>query len=131
MLINPTSPHGDIEVERSSSSLNQSSGHMKRHRFRGRVRYHKNESKLLPPKIDGRAISTGSKQNLLPTRCDTNEIFLDCGPNCPETCEQDGIRRKRCRGRCRRGCFCKPGYIRHQKMCILKDNCPGIYLLII
>lgn len=117
----------------SSSSTEKSSDTPKqlsqtRAPFRGRIRYsrNRNTTTTLPSvKPDSRAIDSSSNDNLLPSRCESNEIFLECGPNCPETCEQGGVRRKRCKVRCRRGCFCQPGYIRHRRECIKKSECPG------
>lgn len=106
------------------------SGKPKRNRInsRGRIRYGQSTTLATLITDSSRAISdnNNANDNLPSTRCDANEIFLECGPNCSETCEQRGVRRKRCKVKCRRGCFCLPGYIRHQRTCIKKTDCPGM-----
>lgn len=78
-------------------------------------------------KSEARAIASNSSANDYEAQwqCSENEDYLECGPNCPETCEQNGIRDRHCRVNCRRGCFCKEGFIRHKDSCIKKDECTG------
>ncbi|XP_035220009.1 zonadhesin-like [Stegodyphus dumicola] len=59
-----------------------------------------------------------------PTVCRKNEIFKDCAPACPTTC--DNFRRSLvCKLPCVRGCTCKYGYVQGpDRMCILPTSCP-------
>ncbi|XP_065188681.1 zonadhesin-like isoform X3 [Sycon ciliatum] len=54
--------------------------------------------------------------------CPPNEVHDSCGSSCPETCA--GIPFI-CDFRCVEGCFCAPGYIRHEGICIEPSACPG------
>lgn len=78
-------------------------------------------------KSEARAIAINSSFNYLESRpeCTENEIYMECGPNCPETCEQDGISIRQCRDGCKSGCFCKDGYILNEGVCIKKEECQG------
>ena len=58
--------------------------------------------------------------------CGTNEEFTGCGSNCAvETCNSKAIRL--CNRGCRRGCFCKTGYVRQadqtESPCIKREAC--------
>lgn len=55
--------------------------------------------------------------------CGRNEKYSDCGP-CEPSCD---LRKPVCSQECRKGCFCKKGYIRSQDgSCITEDQClPG------
>lgn len=61
--------------------------------------------------------------------CGKGEIFSDCSDPCEATCSYNpkkDRRPKSCgKNKCEYGCFCKPGYVRHNSHCIRKDNCPS------
>ncbi|KAG8177858.1 hypothetical protein JTE90_027123 [Oedothorax gibbosus] len=60
-----------------------------------------------------------------PAVCSENEEFLDCGSACPSTCENFGKVSLNCSLPCRKGCFCKPGYVRGPGgKCLLPQQCP-------
>lgn len=51
-----------------------------------------------------------------------NEEYSDCGTACPERCDYAP---KVCIEVCRRGCFCKPGFVRGAAgICIDREDCP-------
>ncbi|CAO1414017.1 unnamed protein product [Diamesa tonsa] len=64
--------------------------------------------------------------------CSDNELYMQCGPRCYQTCafqpRNGGGRRTRavCEGNisCQPGCFCKSGYVRFNGMCIQTADCP-------
>ncbi|XP_077285347.1 zonadhesin-like [Arctopsyche grandis] len=53
---------------------------------------------------------------------DPYELYQTCGPTCDPNCEIQIVRPAI--KPCVAGCFCKPGYVRHNKKCILPANCP-------
>ncbi|XP_075250505.1 uncharacterized protein LOC142342809 isoform X2 [Convolutriloba macropyga] len=53
---------------------------------------------------------------------DPNEQFTDCGLSCFESCSPN-IRR-RCRGKCLPGCYCKEGFARVGNKCVPLTSCP-------
>ena len=64
--------------------------------------------------------------------CSDNELYMQCGPRCYQTCafqpRNGGGRRTRavCEGSmtCQPGCFCKSGFVRFNGMCIPIADCP-------
>ncbi|CAO1416082.1 unnamed protein product [Diamesa serratosioi] len=68
----------------------------------------------------------------LTTNCSDNELYLECGPRCYQTCafqpRNGGGRRTKavCEGSvsCQPGCFCKSNYVRFNGMCIPMADCP-------
>lgn len=68
----------------------------------------------------------------LPSNCSENELYMQCGPRCYQTCafqpRNGGGRRTRavCEANmsCQPGCFCKSGYVRFNGMCIHNADCP-------
>ena len=66
------------------------------------------------------------------SNCSDNELYMECGPRCYQTCafqpRNGGGRRTRavCGAgmSCQPGCFCKSGYVRFNGMCILNADCP-------
>ncbi|GBM98796.1 Zonadhesin [Araneus ventricosus] len=62
-----------------------------------------------------------------PIVCKENEVFQECGTACPHTCDDVGKHTGLCTLPCRRGCFCKPGYVRDREgNCILPNFCPVV-----
>ncbi|GFT45325.1 zonadhesin [Nephila pilipes] len=60
-----------------------------------------------------------------PVVCKVNEVFQECGPACPNTCDSLGKSDSPCPARCVKGCFCKSGYVRNRDgNCILPNFCP-------
>lgn len=56
--------------------------------------------------------------------CPVYEEYLECGPGCQRTCDNTTIASCALIP-CRKGCFCKPGYIRGPDgKCILPQQCP-------
>ncbi|KXJ80743.1 hypothetical protein RP20_CCG023606 [Aedes albopictus] len=57
--------------------------------------------------------------------CGTNEVYLECGTACPETCDNLGIDIA-CVYMCVQGCFCQRGYVRNNStgQCVLPCDCP-------
>lgn len=66
------------------------------------------------------------------TKCDYGEEYSKCGDPCEATCTYDPIkdeRPKSCgRNKCKRGCFCKSGYVRHESECIFKEDCSSKFI---
>lgn len=53
-------------------------------------------------------------------KCPKNEEYLSCGPDCEDECS------RRCSPQntgCKKGCFCKNGYVRHGGRCISLASC--------
>ncbi|CAL1267801.1 unnamed protein product [Larinioides sclopetarius] len=62
-----------------------------------------------------------------PVVCNKNEEFQECGTACPHTCDDLGKPIQPCTLPCRKGCFCKPGYVRNREgNCILTNFCPVV-----
>lgn len=57
----------------------------------------------------------------LAPKCGPNEEFLWLGTDCL-TC--DNYKHPICKDLPREGCFCKKGYVRHNKECIPVEKCP-------
>lgn len=62
--------------------------------------------------------------------CKSNEQYQRCGDECEETCSYDRSSDKRPKScneqrKCKRGCFCKSGLVRHEGECIAKRKCPS------
>ncbi|XP_064489621.1 serine protease inhibitor swm-1-like [Ornithodoros turicata] len=58
-----------------------------------------------------------------------NEEYRSCGPTCELVCDQPppgSIGREPCVYRCNAGCFCVPGFIRHEEggACVPISRCP-------
>ncbi|KXJ69823.1 hypothetical protein RP20_CCG025699 [Aedes albopictus] len=62
-----------------------------------------------------------------PKECGENEIYLECGSECPPTCINWRLRRRTtyCSSTCVPGCFCKVRYVRDNTdgSCILPRDC--------
>lgn len=60
-------------------------------------------------------------------RCDRNEVWRDCLPSCPKTCENLDRNCTVNRWRCRSGCDCQDGYARLSAAsgCISERRCSG------
>ncbi|XP_017034133.1 accessory gland protein Acp62F-like [Drosophila kikkawai] len=56
--------------------------------------------------------------------CTANGTQTSCPPNCPETCESNGV--GLCDRSCGGPCVCKPGYVIDQRIpaCVLRSDCP-------
>ncbi|XP_054709379.1 SCO-spondin-like [Uloborus diversus] len=55
--------------------------------------------------------------------CNENEVYSDCGSSCPTNCTN--YQEVFCTQRCRRGCSCKPGFVRGPDgRCIDPYDCP-------
>ncbi|XP_058828143.1 von Willebrand factor-like [Topomyia yanbarensis] len=56
--------------------------------------------------------------------CGPNEIFSNCGPSCPQTCESLFMGEQPCGLRCEIGCFCQEGLIRKANgECVHPSEC--------
>ncbi|EAT48606.1 AAEL000302-PA [Aedes aegypti] len=57
--------------------------------------------------------------------CGPNDLYLECGSACPETCDTLG-EVKPCTRQCIRGCFCQLGYVRNTVTgeCVKPCDCP-------
>lgn len=49
-----------------------------------------------------------------------NEEFNSCGSACPSTCTD---RVRVCPAVCVSGCFCRPGYVRNNGVCVRAEDC--------
>jgi hypothetical protein len=59
---------------------------------------------------------------------DPNEEFRDC-TGCEASCDNPN---PICTADCKpAGCQCKSGYVRNKGKCILQENCPGNYLIVL
>nr|XP_019527425.2 chymotrypsin inhibitor-like isoform X3 [Aedes albopictus] len=62
-----------------------------------------------------------------PKECGENEIYLECGSECPPTCINWRLRRRTtyCASTCVPGCFCKVRFVRDNTdgSCILPRDC--------
>ena len=57
------------------------------------------------------------------TDCPPGMVYQQCGPLCPQTCENNGI--ANCPYGCARGCFCPDGLVMHNGRCTEPLTCPG------
>lgn len=61
-------------------------------------------------------------------KCASGESYQTCNDPCEKTCSFDPKKHPRLEScgsnTCRKGCFCKPGYVRHGSNCILEKECP-------
>lgn len=58
--------------------------------------------------------------------CGANEVFNDCGTQCPRTCADVGKPEKMCNHMCAIGCFCNAGYVRktnENSPCVKESEC--------
>lgn len=55
---------------------------------------------------------------------DPNEVYKFCDTACEATCDELN---PVCTRPCVEGCFCKPGYVRHEKRCVLIKDCRMFY----
>ncbi|XP_055930162.1 zonadhesin-like [Argiope bruennichi] len=61
-----------------------------------------------------------------PVICGDNEEFKECGTACPTDCTNP-IPKNPCPPICVKGCFCKPGFIRHPNgKCVRPESCPVV-----
>ena len=51
-------------------------------------------------------------------------VYQQCGPSCPQTC--DNIGTSNCPGGCAEGCFCPDGLLHYNGTCINPIACPGM-----
>ena len=56
-------------------------------------------------------------------------VYQQCGPLCPQTC--DNIGTSDCHGGCAEGCFCPYGQVLSEGRCIDPIACPGLYYIFI
>ncbi|XP_001866811.2 chymotrypsin inhibitor [Culex quinquefasciatus] len=57
-------------------------------------------------------------------QCGKHEVYLQCGPSCPPTCESPSPSGPNCPMVCKAGCHCKPKYIRNAKgECVKPGKC--------
>nr|UPQ64758.1 zonadhesin-like protein 2 [Plectrocnemia conspersa] len=58
-----------------------------------------------------------------PIKCTgPNEEYQECGTACPLTCENKN-KNIICTEQCVKGCFCKKGYVRKNKICVKPEEC--------
>ena len=62
-----------------------------------------------------------------PIWCGPYEQYNHCGTECIPTCKNQG--KRSCGNHCVAGCFCLPGYARHNGHCIPFESCPGNIIL--
>jgi len=58
--------------------------------------------------------------------CGANEIYNDCGTQCPPTCADIAGNQTPCNHMCAFGCFCADGYVRQNDAnspCIKQAEC--------
>ena len=55
--------------------------------------------------------------------CQLKTIYQQCGPLCPQTC--DNIGTSNCQGGCAEGCFCPDGQLMSNRRCIDPIACEG------
>lgn len=74
------------------------------------------------------SVNVTTQADLNQQQCDAGEIYSNCGEQCEATCYFNPARHARplsCdSGKCKRGCFCKPGWVRHGRKCIKIERCP-------
>ena len=56
-------------------------------------------------------------------QCPPGMVYQQCGPLCPQTCDNIGI--INCQGGCTEGCFCPHGKVFHDGRCIEPLTCAG------
>ena len=56
--------------------------------------------------------------------CSGGKVWSDCGTACPTTCDNYGSRII-CTALCRSGCFCPPGTVDHNGVCVDPSQCPA------
>ena len=61
------------------------------------------------------------------TECPLGMVYQQCGPLCPQTC--DNIGTSNCHGGCAEGCFCPDGQVFLNGRCINPIACAGINVL--
>ena len=61
----------------------------------------------------------------LAAQCSPGMVYQQCGPLCPQTC--DNIGTSNCHGGCAEGCFCPDGQVFSNTTCVHPIACPGIY----
>lgn len=54
---------------------------------------------------------------------DSNEVYYNCGPACPATCQNKSP--PVCIASCKSGCFCAPGFLRNERTgeCVPAYSC--------
>ena len=58
--------------------------------------------------------------------CGRNQMYLECGTACPETCQTKDEKAIMCNKMCIPGCFCQQGYlrdVRRNNECVLEKDC--------
>ena len=56
--------------------------------------------------------------------CSEGMVYLQCGPACPPTCDDDG---SQCpSSECVEGCFCPNGTVLLNGLCVNESDCQGI-----
>ena len=65
----------------------------------------------------------------LSIECSPGMVYQQCGPLCPQTCDNVGT--LNCQGGCAEGCFCPNGQVQSNGECISPVLCQGmcVYLL--
>ena len=58
--------------------------------------------------------------------CPPGMVYQQCGPLCPQTC--DNIGTYSCHGGCAEGCFCPNGQVLSNNRCIHPIACPGKFV---
>ncbi|XP_017786982.1 PREDICTED: cysteine-rich venom protein 1-like [Nicrophorus vespilloides] len=61
-----------------------------------------------------------------PEKCGELEEYLVCGKECEDVCQDTGRAPLFCTARCKRGCFCKSGYLKDLSTgkCVEPKDCP-------
>lgn len=84
------------------------------------------------------SVSTTTAHFLENACTEANMEWNTCGPRCYQTCafQPRGVRRSRAvcevattASGCFTGCFCKKGYVRLNKKCVLSADCPSKFMI--
>ena len=67
--------------------------------------------------------TTSNTTTTIPSECPPGMVYQQCGPLCPQTC--DNIGTSNCLGGCAEGCFCPDGQVFLNGRCVNPIACPG------
>ncbi|XP_041419720.1 IgGFc-binding protein-like [Xenopus laevis] len=70
----------------------------------------------------GVTVELWRNETFCPLECPQNSHYEPCGTSCPSTCVNPNAPNN-CNRPCAEGCFCDPGYVLYNNICVPKDQC--------